>query len=129
VPLERYRTPARSGGGYSDAVAVDIERARFVHVAGQTPPPTDPPAGLAEQSERCFEQIEAILGGYGATLADVVQITVYLTDLSNYADFAAVRARVFGDSKPASAAVGVASLLDNASVEIAATAIVERTER
>jgi len=72
----------------------------------------------------CFRQIAGVLDGCSASLADVVQITVYLTDLEDYERFAAVRGRVFGDEPPASAAVGVASLLGGVLIEIAAVAVV-----
>jgi 2-iminobutanoate/2-iminopropanoate deaminase len=125
--VERRRTPAPAGAGYSDAVAVDAAGASWIYVAGQTPRRTESgrvPGDLAGQSERCFDQIEQLLESYGATLADVVQMTVYLVDLESYAEFAAVRARRCGDEPPTSAAVGVASLLGGALVEIAATAVV-----
>jgi 2-iminobutanoate/2-iminopropanoate deaminase len=126
MSLERKRTPAAGGGSYSDAVVVDVAGTRWIHVAGQTPraTPSNPvPAELGGQTLLCFRQIESILSQWDATLADVVQITVYLTSLEDYASFASVRARLFEDQPPASAAVGVASLLDDALVEIAAVAV------
>ena len=123
----RDRTPAVSGASYSDVVVVEVGSARWIYVAGQTPRP-DPaggvvPADLGGQSERCFDQIERILAAYGAAMSDVVQITAYLTDLRDYEQFAAARARRFGAEPPSSAAVGVASLLDGALVEIVAVAV------
>jgi 2-iminobutanoate/2-iminopropanoate deaminase len=129
VTLERHRSPGPGGASYSDAVVVDAAGSRWIHVAGQTPRAVGSdavPADLAGQAQLCFRQIEQILGSWGATLADVVQITVYLTDLDDYADFAEVRARAFRDEPPASAAVGVAALLDGALVEIAAVAATAR---
>jgi len=123
----RDRLPAPGGATYSDAVAVDIGRTRVVYLSGQTPSERDGspvPADLAGQTERCFEQIEGLLARHGATLQDVVQITTYLADLTHYSEFARVRGRVFGDSPPASAAVGVAELLGGALVEIVAVAVV-----
>ena len=58
-------------------------------------------------------------------LADVVQITVFLTDLTRYEEFAAVRGRRFEAAPPSSAAVGVAALLGDALVEIVAVAVTE----
>jgi 2-iminobutanoate/2-iminopropanoate deaminase len=104
---------------------VDVGEARVLHVAGQTPR-GEAPADLRGQSQVCFRQISDVLEACGASIADVVQITVYLTDLADYAEFAAVRAEVFGDEPPASAAVGVASLLDGALVEISAVAVTGR---
>jgi len=124
--VERDRTPAPAGASYSDAVVIDTPGARWVYVAGQTPRAAGPdgvPKDLGGQAERCFEQIESILSRWGATLADLVQITVYLVNLDDYASFAEVRARLVGEMPPASAAVGVASLLDDSLVEIAAVAV------
>ena len=123
----RDRSPASGGATYSDSIAVDTCGTRVVYLAGQTPRERDGravPADLAGQTERCFEQIEVLLVQHGATLQDVVQITAYLTDLSRYPEFAATRGRVFGDSPPTSAAVGVAELLGGALVEIVAIAVV-----
>ncbi len=129
VSLARHRTPAPGGASYSDAVVVEAGGARWIYVAGQTPRPTEAgdavPAGLGGQTERCLDQIERILAGHGAALADVVQLTTYLVDLADYGEFAAVRARRFGAEPPSSAAVGVASLLDDALVEIVAVAVTE----
>jgi enamine deaminase RidA (YjgF/YER057c/UK114 family) len=126
MTLELHRSPAAGGGSYSDAVVVDNDGLRWIHVAGQTPRaarPEDVPSDLGGQAELCFGQIEAILALWAAGLKDVVQITVYLTSLKDYASFASVRARLFGDQPPASAAVGVSSLLDDALIEIAAVAV------
>jgi 2-iminobutanoate/2-iminopropanoate deaminase len=126
MTLELHRLPAAGGGSYSDAVVIDNERVRWIHVAGQTPRaarPDEVPNDLGGQAELCFAQIESILARWGAGLKDVVQITVYLTSLEDYASFGSVRARRFGDQPPASAAVGVSSLLDEALIEIAAVAV------
>jgi enamine deaminase RidA (YjgF/YER057c/UK114 family) len=129
VSLELHRSPASGGGSYSDAVVIDVGGVRWIHVAGQTrraAAPDRAPADVSGQAELCFRQIESILVAWEASLVDVVQITVYLTSLEDYASFASVRARIFGDQPPASAAVGVASLLDDALVEIAAVAVTAR---
>lgn len=129
MSLDRHRTPAPGGASYSDAVVVEAGGARWIYVAGQTPRPSpygdssDVPADLGGQAERCFDQIERILAAHGASLADVVQLTTYLVDLTAYEQFAAARAHRFGAEPPSSAAVGVASLLDGALVEIVAVAV------
>jgi 2-iminobutanoate/2-iminopropanoate deaminase len=109
-------------------VVVDLPAARWIYVAGQTARPGEG-NGIADdvagQTETCFEQLESILGQWGAALADLVQITVYLTDLEQYQSYAAVRSRLLADAPPSSAAVGVESLLGGALVEIAGVAITE----
>jgi enamine deaminase RidA (YjgF/YER057c/UK114 family) len=118
------RIPAASGGSYSDAVVVESGGVRWIHIAGQTPRPPAAP-DLEEQTERVFDQIAEILEDLGSDLSALIQITVYLTDLSEYSTFAAVRARRLGDHRPTSAAVQVAGLLDHALVEIAAVAVAD----
>jgi 2-iminobutanoate/2-iminopropanoate deaminase len=120
----RRRLLAPGGATYSEAVVVEAGDARWIYVAGQTA--HDPvPDDLRGQAERCFAQIETILAECGAVLGDVVQITVYLTDLTRYSDFAEVRGNVFGSESPSSAAVGVATLLGGAVVEISAVAVAQ----
>ena len=122
------RTPNPGGASYSDVVSVDVGPARFIYVAGQTPRPPasgSVPDDLAGQTELCFKQIAELLRAHDADLSDVVSLTTYLTDLGDYASFAEVRARVFGDSPPSSAAVGVASLLGGVLVEVQAVAVAE----
>ena len=123
--MNRRRLPAPGGATYSEAVVVEAGDARWIYVAGQTPREPIPDA-VRGQTERCFAQIETILAECGAALGDVVQIIVYLTDLSRYAEFAEVRGSVFGSEPPSSAAVGVASLLGGALVEISAVAITQQ---
>lgn len=121
------RLPAPGGATYSEAVVVEGGGVRWIYVAGQTPRETPSqalPPDLEGQAEVCFRQIETTLRECGAELRDVVQITIYLTDLSDYAGFAEVRGRIFEDDPPASAAVGVASLLGDVLIEIAAVAAV-----
>jgi 2-iminobutanoate/2-iminopropanoate deaminase len=122
----RRRIPA-AGASYSNAVVIDGGDLRWIYIAGQTPGEREGaaiPTDLGGQADACFAQIGAILEECGARPAHVVQITVYLTDLADYAAFAEARARFFGAEAPASAAVGVASLLDGVLVEIAAVAVV-----
>ena len=117
------RVPAATGGNYSDAVAVGPAPVRWIHVAGQIAPPPVP-ADVGAQAEACFARIAELLEAQGASLSDVVAITVYVTDLAHYESFNAVRGRVFGSGRPASAAVQVAGLLGGANIEIAAVAAV-----
>jgi len=53
----------------------------------------------------------------GGSLADVVKLNVFLTDLSNFALVNSIMAQYFSEPYPARAAVGVASLPRNALVE------------
>jgi reactive intermediate/imine deaminase len=99
--------------GYSHAVAFS---GRLVVVSGQVPVdgqgglvgPGDPPA----QVRRVFENLKAALAAAGATMAQVVKLTVYLTDLADLAAFRQVRDEYFApDRPPASSLVQVTGLV------------------
>ena len=127
--LSWTRVPHPKGASFSSAVIVEAGDARWIYVSGQTlrdEPGRPVPDDVGEQTDLCFRKIEAILGECGATMADVTQITVYLTDLSDYASVAEARARAFGKELPSSAAVGVSTLLGDSVVEISAVAVVAR---
>ncbi|RMF23198.1 MAG: RidA family protein [Deltaproteobacteria bacterium] len=78
--------------------------------------------GVKEQAERCLRNLEAVLESAGATFADVVKTTVYLTRLEDFSAFNEVYARFVGDPPPARATVAVAALPKGALLEIDAVA-------
>ena len=73
--------------------------------------------GVDSQTERVFVNLKAVAEAAGASLADVVKLSVYLTDLSNFARVNETMARFFGQPYPARAVVGVASLPRGALIE------------
>jgi 2-iminobutanoate/2-iminopropanoate deaminase len=113
---------------FADAVAV-AGPGRWIHVAGQVGMDADGKVegDLAAQTHATLDHVERVLAKAGATLADVVKITVYLTSLDDYGAFSAVRSERFGEVLPASAAVQVAGLLLGAEVEIEALAFLEES--
>jgi reactive intermediate/imine deaminase len=74
--------------------------------------------GIESQIERVFGNLKAVAEAAGASLGDVVKLTVYLTDLANFARVNEAMARYFNPPYPARAAVGVASLPRGALVEV-----------
>lgn len=104
-------------GTYSQAVKVD----RTVYISGQIP--LDPvtkalvEGDMEAQIRRVFENLKAVATAAGATLADAVRVTIYLTDLSHFALVNQIMAEYFSEPYPARAAVGVASLPRGAAVE------------
>lgn len=59
-------------------------------------------ATLAEQSRGIFETIAALLEAHGATLADIINIRTYLTDMNGLAEYAAVRQEFLTTTPPTS---------------------------
>ncbi len=81
-----------------------------------------PTAG--EQTGRCLENLAAVCSAAGANLGDAVRMTVYLTDISTFAEVNEVYGSFFESSPPARVAIGVAALPLGAKVEIDAVVAV-----
>ena len=73
--------------------------------------------GMESQIERVFANLKAVAEAAGASLGDVVKLTVYLTDLANFARVNEAMSRYFTQPYPARAVVGVASLPRGALIE------------
>jgi 2-iminobutanoate/2-iminopropanoate deaminase len=114
-------------GAFSDTVKVSGP-GTWIYVAGQVGSDDDgkiAEGGFRNEADACFGRIRASLEREGATMADVVSITCWVTDIHGlYADFAAARKAAFATTQPASATVQVADLLLGAKVEVAAVAFV-----
>ena len=100
-----------------------------IYVAGQIAQDPDGKlvgAGdMTAQARQVFANIEAVLAVAGASMKDVVKITTYVTDMSRYADYSAVRAEVFPDADIASATVAAPTLVrDGFLVEVETIAVV-----
>jgi 2-iminobutanoate/2-iminopropanoate deaminase len=74
--------------------------------------------GASEQTEQIFRNLAAVLRAAGKTLADVVRVGVYLTDMADFPAMNAVYARHFDAPFPARTTIAVAALPLGASVEI-----------
>ena len=72
----------------------------------------------ADQARQCLENLQAVCAAAGATLADAVRLTVYMTDLSAFAEVNEAYAAFFESDPPARVAIGVAALPRGAEVEI-----------
>src|SRR5207249_11136283 len=126
--MERWHVPAESPFaatvGYSRAVRVG----QHVHVAGTAPimpDGADPPPGPYGQAKRCLQIIAGALLEVGATTADVVRTRIYLTAAEHWEEVGRAHGEIFGEVRPASAVVVVASLLDPRwLVEIEADALI-----
>jgi reactive intermediate/imine deaminase len=108
-------------GTYSQAVRVGD----LVFLSGQIPldPTTmDVVSGDFEaRARRVFDNLRAVAEAAGSDLDHVVKLTVFLTDLSNFATVNRVMQDYFTEPFPARAAVGVAALPKG--VDVAADAI------
>ena len=64
----------------------------------------------AAQTEQIMRNMALVLDRLGATFADVLKVTVYLTDIGDRAAINPVRERYFGAARPASTLVEVSAL-------------------
>lgn len=71
-----------------------------------------------DEVKQVFKNVEAVLKAANCSLRDVVKLTVYLTDLSNFEQVNAIMSEKFSSPFPARAAVGVAALPRGASIEL-----------
>ena len=118
-------TPAAPAaiGTYSQAV----QAGNTIYISGQIgldPASMQMADGIDAQIVRVFDNLKAVAEAAGASLADAVKLTVYLTDLADFQKVNETMARYFKEPYPARAAVGVAQLPRGALVEADAILVV-----
>ncbi len=117
TPIHSDDAPAAIGT-YSQAISTT---GQLVFLSGQIP--LDPATmevvegDFEARAERVFRNLEAVAEAAGGSLNDAVKITVFLTDLDNFATVNKVMEEFFDAPYPARAAVGVASLPKGVDVE------------
>ena len=79
---------------------------------------------VAEQTERVFKNLAAVLEAAGTSLDKVVKTTVFLADMKEFAEMNEVYAKFFSGEPPARATVAALGLPRDARVEIEAVALV-----
>jgi 2-iminobutanoate/2-iminopropanoate deaminase len=79
--------------------------------------------GVGGQTRACLQSIQNILEGLGASMADVVQVRVFLTDFATYADYNETYREFFTPPYPTRATLGTSELALGAGIEIEAVAI------
>lgn len=112
-------------GPYSQAVRVG----HTVYFSGQIP--LDPSTGvlvdgdIAAQTRRVFDNLMAVASAAGGSLAQIVRVGIYVTDLANFATVNAVMAEYFQAPYPARSTIEVSGLPKAAQVEIDAVMVLD----
>lgn len=110
-------------GTYSQAV----KAGSTVYLSGQIPlvPETMElvTGDMEAQIRRVFDNLSAVCAAAGGSLADIVKLNIFLTDLSHFPLVNQVMATYFQQPYPARAAVGVAALPKGAAVEMDAVMV------
>jgi reactive intermediate/imine deaminase len=110
-------------GTYSQAVRIG----QTVYLSGQIPLVPEKmelvQGDMRAQIVQVFENLGAVAKAAGGSLADVVKLNIYLTDLTHFPLVNEIMAKYFSEPYPARAAVGVASLPKGAQVEMDAVMV------
>ncbi|NKB34636.1 MAG: RidA family protein [Pseudomonadales bacterium] len=107
-------------GPYSQA----IKSGSLVFLSGQIPldPETMQLVGdnIEEQTQQVFKNLTAVTKAAGGTLDDLLKLTIFLTDLNEFAAVNAIMAEHFAEPYPARATIEVSALPKGAVIEIEA---------
>ncbi len=114
----------RPAGHYSQGMV----HGGVVYVAGQLPiepgATTHVVGTMGEQTEQTLKNVAAVLHAAGSGLDQVLQMTIYVSDISLWGEVNAAYTRIMGDHKPARAVVPVKDLHYGYQIEIQAIAAV-----
>lgn len=126
MTLELIATKKAPGavGPYSQA----IKSGNMIYTSGQLH--INPENGelikgdIQAQTKQSLDNVKAILEEGGATLEDVVKVTIFMTDISKFSLVNEVYGEYFSNHKPARSCVGVRELPLGGEIEIEAVAII-----
>ena len=116
IPVHSDSAPSAIGT-YSQA----IRSGDLLFMSGQIP--LDPATmevvegDFTDRAHRVFRNLAAVAEAAGANLDQAIKLTIYLTDLDNFATVNSVMAEYFSEPYPARAALGVASLPKGVDIE------------
>jgi reactive intermediate/imine deaminase len=115
---------AKPGGHYSHVAVAN----GFVFVSGQLPINAQgeklADAPFDAQAEQVLANVKAALESVGSSVAQLVQVRVYVVDVEHWASFNQIYARWAGEAKPARAVVPVPQLHYGFKIEVEAMAVV-----
>lgn len=128
IVCDKVATPS---GPYSRGTRVSLSEADLIFASGQVPEDakgnTVGKGDIVLQTEQVLKNLQNLLEASGASLTDVVKVTVFLRNMEHRSDVAEVRKRFFKDNLPASSLVEVSKLAhQDWLIEIEAVAVVPR---
>ena len=124
--MSKQRVDSPWGTTFCDSISFNTP-GRWIYVSGQIGADLDGNMvndTFAAEADQCFERVRLSVERAGASMADVVKITGYVTSTELYPDYDVARGKAFAGNPPSSATVQVAGLVADARVEIEAVAFV-----
>ena len=123
---ETIRTPQAPSAIGTYSQAVKVETGALVFISGQIPlvPNPDPSQmtmvsdDFVDQAHQVFKNLGAVAEAAGGALSDSTKLTIYLTDLNQFATVNEIMAQYMSEPYPARAAVEVSALPKGAQIEI-----------
>ncbi|MEM0021706.1 MAG: Rid family detoxifying hydrolase [Fervidicoccaceae archaeon] len=122
-------------GPYSQGILIDNlscndgKACSLLFISGMVPidPQTGQPisGNIEEQTRRCLLNVKAVVEAAGGRLEDIVKVTVFLSDISNFDAFNKAYSEIMGEHKPARSVVS-AKPPKNFEVEIEAVALIKK---
>ncbi|MCF3125661.1 RidA family protein, partial [Streptomyces arenae] len=107
ITLDNPASAPQPMGPYSQVARVQLDNGGvLLYLSGQIGEGDD----VAAQSRGIFEALDALLKAHGATLADVINIRTFMTDIGDLAPYAAVRREFLTGTPPTSTTVEVPRL-------------------
>jgi 2-iminobutanoate/2-iminopropanoate deaminase len=133
VTINNPAGATQPAGPYSQVARIDLGTGTLIFLSGQVALDENNdaafPGDVEAQAESIFQTITDLLAAHGATLADVVNIRTYLTDMNQRAGYSRVRSRYFTGTPPTSTTVEVSKLFkEGAAIEIEVVAAVSRPD-
>jgi 2-iminobutanoate/2-iminopropanoate deaminase len=133
LPRREIRSPslpAPARGGAFSSGGVEAPSGRTIYVSGQVSLDAEGnvvgEGDIKLQTETVLEHVKTVLEEAGGGMADIVKVTVFITDMGLYDEIHEVRRRYFEEPYPASSMVEVSALIDpRLFIEIEAVAVIE----
>src|SRR5271168_3850875 len=130
VQAQAGATPSQQSPAVKSASPSSVDAGDYIYISALGPRGSDgaSPATFSAQVRQALNNLKSVVQAAGLTLDHVVYTTVYLTDISQYAEMNRVFGEFFGKTPPARAVVGVAALPDPP-IQINAVAVRSLAER
>ena len=125
--MGKTRVMTKGAPGAVGPYSQGIRTGNLVFTSGQLPMPAGgqlETEDIAKAARYCLENVKAVLEAGGASMADVIKVTVFLTDMGDFGAVNEVYGEYFPEPYPARSCIEVAGLPLAARIEIEAIAAI-----